>query len=73
LITDTKVFKEEDMLLSEITVLKITDDHFVMLNRKAAEFVSEGVFAMIDPIQNLPLGILRFSKDGFPVDPQGGI
>jgi hypothetical protein len=44
-----------------------------VLNREAPKFIRKVVFAMVDPIQNLPLGILRFSKDGFPIDTQSSV
>ncbi len=51
-----------------VTVLEVSYNLCRFLYSKAPELISEAIFAVVDPVQDLPLRILRLWKDRVTVD-----
>jgi hypothetical protein len=61
------------VFLAKIAVLKISNDSARVLDREASEFVSQAIFAVFNPIEDLTLGILCLWENGVAIDTQGGV
>lgn len=69
-IINAKILEEEDVLFSKVAVLQISDDCAIILDGETPKFISQIVFAVFDPVDNLSLRVLSFWKYCLAVDVQ---
>ena len=56
------------MFFTKEAVLQIANNLTFLLNGETLEFIRKIVLAVLDPIQNLPLGILCFGENSLSLD-----